>query len=73
MSSGSELLPIGRRRREPGIPLHWLPRIEALSGNTLAVMRDRVWTAIAMAFLIYEAIWWSVWALYRPGIWFFVP
>jgi hypothetical protein len=36
-------------------------------------MRDRVWPAIVMAVLVYEAIWWSVWALYRPGIWFFAP
>jgi hypothetical protein len=35
--------------------------------------RDRVWPIIMVAFVVYEAIWWGVWLIYPPGIWFFVP
>ena len=33
----------------------------------------RVWPVMVLACLVYELIWWSVWLVYPPGIWFFAP
>lgn len=46
-------------RRRPAYALH--------------MTRDRVWPIIVVALLVYEAIWWGVWLVYPPGIWFFAP
>jgi len=33
----------------------------------------RSWPIIMVAFLVFQAIWWGVWLIYRPDIWLFVP